>query len=77
MTMNDREGPPIEQPFAELERQLISAFVAGTGHDLQDLLARRDEAARKILAEASRYASERLSEVEARSHYVHNLHGEP
>ena len=26
---------------------------------------------------ASRYASEKLSEIEARAHYVRTLHGEP
>ena len=33
--------------------------------------------ARRLLAEASGYASAKLSEVEARSHYLHNLHGQP
>ena len=48
---------PLEEPLAELERQLISAYVAGAGQDLETLLARDDEDARKLLAEASLYAS--------------------
>jgi hypothetical protein len=56
---------------------LISAYVAGAGHDLDALLARTDEDAKRLLAEASRYASAKMSEVEARSHYLHELHGEP
>jgi hypothetical protein len=67
---------PLEEPLAELERQLIKDYVAGEGHDLGTLLARNDEDARRLLAEASRYASVKLSEVEARSHYVRLLHGE-
>jgi hypothetical protein len=43
----------------------------------RELLARSDEDAKRLLAEASRYASAKLSEIEARSHYVHHLHGEP
>jgi hypothetical protein len=55
---------------------LISAYVAGTGHDLHALLARTDDEARRLLADASRYASAKLSEIEARSQYLHKLHGE-
>ena len=64
-------------PLADLERHLISAYLAGAGHDLDALLARTDENAKQLLAQASRYASAKMSEVEARSHYLHKLHGEP
>jgi hypothetical protein len=74
MTDQDTE---IHEPLADLERQLISAYVAGAGYDLHDLLKRTDADARRLLAEASRYASAKLCEVEARSQYVHRLHGEP
>lgn len=74
----DQEGrPPLHDLMAELERHLISAYVTGAGHDLEQLLARSDDDARRLLAEASQYASAKLSEVEARSHYLHQLHGEP
>jgi hypothetical protein len=76
MTLNDTTTTHLEEPLAELERQLISAYVAGAGEDLETLLARDDEAARKLLAEASLYASGRLTEVESRSHYLHKLRGE-
>lgn len=69
------EVPP--DPLAVLERQLISAYVAGAGYDLRELLARNDEEARRLLAEAFRYAGAKLSEVEARCQYLHKLHGEP
>jgi hypothetical protein len=76
--MTDLEAKqPMHDPLAELERHLISAYVAGAGRDLDDLLERTDEDARRLLAEASRYASAKLSEIEARSHYLQNLHGEP
>ena len=68
---------PLQEPLAELERRLITAYIAGAGHDFHDLLARSasDENARRLLADAARYASARLSEIEARSHYVHEMHG--
>ena len=75
MMSNDDEMRPIEEPLAELERQLIAAYLAGTGEDFHSLMTRSDEAARQLLAEASRYASERLSEIESRSHYLQKLHG--
>jgi hypothetical protein len=62
--------------LAELERQLISAYVTGAGYDLHELMGRTDDEAHKILAAASLYASEKLSEIEARSRYLRNLHGE-
>jgi len=67
---------PMEEPLAELERHLISAYVAGAGEDLHLLHTRSDEAARHLLAEASSYASVKLSEIEARFRYLHALHGD-
>lgn len=77
MMAHQDDQQPLHDPLAEIERQLISAYVAGAGHELSKLLARNDDDARRLLAEASRYASARLSEIEARSHYLHKLHGEP
>jgi hypothetical protein len=76
MTTSDTGLLRLEEPLAELERQLMRAYAAGAGHELSALLARDDEEARQLLAEASRYASVKLSEVEARSHFVRALHGE-
>src|SRR5678815_5754284 len=47
---------PLEEPLAELERQLIAEYLAPLGQNLHTLLARDDKEARTILAEASRYA---------------------
>jgi hypothetical protein len=79
MTANPLERTPIEDPLAELERQLIDAYLAGAGMgvDYYTLVSRHDDAARRLLAEAARYASERLSEIESKLHYLHKLHGEP
>jgi hypothetical protein len=76
MTAHDIERAPLEEPLAELERQLITAYLAGAGYDFHALITRDDEEARKLLTEASRFASQKLSEVESRSHYLWKLHGE-
>jgi len=77
MTKTQEDRLPLHDLLADLERHLISAYVAGSGQDLEALLARTDDDARRLLVEASRYASAKLSEVEARSQYLHHLHGEP
>jgi hypothetical protein len=77
MTIHDPDiPPPLHEPLAELERQLMSAYLAGAGQDLQTLLARTDDDARRLLAAASQYASAKLSEVEARLHYLKSLQGQ-
>ena len=74
---NLTDTPPLQEPLAELERELISAYLTGAGQDLHTLIARDDEDARKLLAAASRYATEKLTEIEARSHYLRHLQWEP
>ena len=75
MTARDIDTRPIEEPLAELERQLTTAYLFDAGYDYHALLARGDEEARRLLTHAALYASERLSEIESRSRYIHQLHG--
>ena len=76
MITDTTDTTAMEDPMAELERHLIAAFIAGAGQDVVTLTSRHDDEARRLLAQASLYASEKLSEVEARSHYLHSLRGE-
>jgi hypothetical protein len=76
MKTDKDEQPRWEEPLATLERELLTAYVAGAGQDLHDVLNRHDAAAQRLLAEASVYASSRLTEVEARLHYLRSLRGE-
>jgi len=73
--MREMRQEPLEEPLASLERQLIAAYAAGAGCDVNVLLMSTDEAARRILAEASQYASDTLAEIEARSRYIQALRG--
>ena len=74
MSADLTDTPTLEEPLADLERDLISAYLAAAGHNLHSLRTRTDDAARNLLVEASRYASTKLSEIEARFHYLHTLH---
>jgi hypothetical protein len=65
MVRDDRQQLPHERP-AQFERHLIQAFLAGAGHDAQTLLSRSDDEAQRLVAHASRYASERVSEIHVR-----------
>ena len=67
---------PMHEPLAELERELVAAYIAGAGQTVDALRARDDAAAQALLKEASIYASSRLSEVEARLHYLRSLRGQ-
>jgi len=67
---------PIHEPLAELERELMTAYLAGAGEHLETLVLRTDERARRLLTDASMYATSRLTEIETRSHYVRSLRGE-
>ena len=66
--------PPMREPLADLERRLIDEYLRNLGHDPDALRARHDEAARKLLVEASVHAASKLTEIESRSHYVRELH---
>ena len=76
MNANDTSQAAMEEPLAELERELISAYVAGAGQDFHTLVNRHDDEARRLLIDASLYATARLAEVESRLHYLRSLRGE-
>lgn len=76
MRSTPRPEAPLVEPLAELERQLIQAYLTGAGCDVPALLARDDDESRKMLADASTYASSKLTEIEARLHYLRRLHGQ-
>ena len=68
------DTPNVGDPFARLESTLINDYLRALGHDPDALRARSDSEARHLLAQASTYAATRLSEVESRAHYVHDIH---
>jgi hypothetical protein len=75
MTRRDVSPIPIEDPLSALERSLIQEFLAqhGVGTDASGQLTDMEKSA--LLGRARTYAAGRLAEVEARAHYLHEIHG--
>ena len=61
-------------PTAQLENAFIREFLEQRGHSAASLLTLPESERHLLLEQASRWASIRLAEVEARAHYVHDLH---
>jgi len=65
----------MEDRYAQLERALIDEFLRMNGLDAQTVLGLPEEKRLAILTQASEYAAVKLAEVEARAHYLHDIHG--
>lgn len=63
-----------DDPVARLERAFIAEFLERHGHTLATVRQLPPEEANALLKEASVYASGRLTEVEARAHFVSDIH---
>ncbi len=61
-------------PLGDLERSFIDEYVRARGFDPHALDALPEEERQRLLKDASTYASAKLSEVESRSHFVHDIH---
>lgn len=64
---------PIEDRNALLEKALIEEYLHEKGYSLKELKKLPIEIADKLMKEASRYASLKLEEVEARAHFIKEL----
>lgn len=65
---------PLQDPGGQLERAFINEYLAARGYD-RTIDAMPPELRARILSEASSYAAGKLTEIEARAHFVHDLHG--
>jgi hypothetical protein len=73
--MNDPiDFPPMEDHEAKLEVALVDEFLRRQGWTREQLLGLPDAQRAAILGAALAYAAERLAEIEARAHYVEDLH---
>lgn len=68
------EKTRVDAPLAQLERALIDEFIRERGYDPLRLEGLSEEGRKRLLTQASAYASGKLTEVEARSHFVHDIH---
>jgi hypothetical protein len=77
MSFKDVAEQHMEEPLAALERELIDAYIVVAGQKPEAVRSRTDNEARRLLTDASLYATARLSEVESRlQHYLRSLRGE-
>ena len=65
---------PVENPNALLEKALIEEYLKEKGYLHEDLKKLRADVVEKLMKEASQYASLKMEEVEARAHFVKELH---
>jgi hypothetical protein len=63
----------LEAPLAQIEQSLIDEFLRSHGHDRRSLEALPEPERYALLADASVYASSKLTEVESRSHYLDSM----
>ena len=57
-----------------LESRYIEEYLAGKGHSINTVKDLPKEEARRLMAEASRYASLKLAEVESKAHFRRTIH---
>ena len=66
----------MQDPNGPLESELIIEFLRTRGYDLRSLDSLPDDERRRLLREASMHAAGKLTEIEARAHFVDGLHGD-
>jgi len=64
---------PEDETRALLEQGLIDEYLKDKGYNREGLKKLPKEEARKIMIEASTFASGKLSEIETKARYKHNL----
>jgi len=69
-----KEPVPAQDQEHGLEQKFIKEFLQERGLTLKDLKTLPVEEARKLRIEASRYATTRLAELEARARFIHTIH---
>jgi hypothetical protein len=64
----------IADSHAQMEQSFIRAYLREKGYSLEDLHKLPLEEAKRLLTEASLYASARLTEIESRAQFSQELH---
>ena len=75
MTMKQTEQTePFEDRNALLEKALIEEYLREKGYSMEDFKKLPADVAQKLMKEASQYASLKMEEVQARAHFIKELH---
>jgi len=72
--MRERAETSLEDPEARLERALIEEYLQERGCSLSTIGTKPPAEQRLLLTQASQYALGRLTEIDARAAYVHQIH---
>ncbi len=72
--MAERAEAPVSEPGAKLERALIEEFLRQQGYSSADLASLPEDRRHQLLRDADIYAAVRLAAIEARAHYLDDLH---
>jgi hypothetical protein len=75
MKTNELDAHAMEDPEGRLETMLIEEFLRARGLGPATVHALPEVEAKRVLTEASAYAAAKLAEIEARAHFVHEIHG--
>ena len=66
--------PLLDDIHAFLEKTLIEAYLKGKGYTPEDMKNLPNAEAKRLMKEASTYASGKLAEVELKAHLAQELH---
>ena len=72
--MAERAEVPLNDPDAKLEVRLIDEYLRRQGRSRAELETLPEDVRLKLLRDAEIYAAGRMAEIEARAHYVDDLH---
>ena len=64
----------MEDPNALLENALIKEYLKEKGYSHEDLKKLSADLVEKLMKEATQYASLKMEEVQARAHFINDLH---
>ena len=73
-TKSIENSEPVEDPNALLEKALSEEYLKEKGYSHVDLKNLPGGVVEKLMKEASQYASLKMEEVEARAHFIKELH---
>ena len=73
-TKKTDQTEPVEDRNALLEKALIEEYLHEKGFSHEDLKNLPADLVEKMMKEASQYASLKMEEVEARAHFIKELH---
>ena len=75
MSADRPDTAALHDPQGQLERAFIDEFVRRQGYDPLTLNELPEPQRTALLKEASTYAAAKLTEVESRAHFIHEIHG--